>query len=110
MNCCTRITFWLIKKGFDIYDWFTSYKYEPVSKHVSAVKLPWLFVGLELESGEIVDRTNHAQHLVESGIIVTRNTISTPIEPQLIRRYFYLDMKTLKEEEIPAEGITINDS
>lgn len=107
MNCCTRITLWLIQKGYDVYDWFTAVKYEPVTKHISAAELPWVFVGVELTDGTLMDVTGKAEHLVNSGIPVTPTTISSSIDQQLVKRCFYLDVKTLKEEEIPADGITI---
>jgi hypothetical protein len=107
MNCCLRITFWIVRQGFNIYDWMFSQKYEKVSNHVSASKLPWLFIGVELHDGTLLDKTVHAQYLVDSGIPVTPRTVCSSIDQQVIKRCFYLDAKTLKEEEIPAEGITI---
>lgn len=110
MNYCRRLTFLVIQTGYDIYDWVTLPKYKPVSNHISASKLPWLFVGIELKDGEIIDRTVDAQFFADTGIPITPMSINPSIYPHLIKRYFYLDSKTLKEEEIPAEGITINDS
>ena len=109
MNCCKRITFWFIQKGYDIYDWVTVKKYQPISNHISSAKLPWLFVGVELVDGEIIDRTTHTKCLVNFNCPITPQSVSESIHPHLIKRCFYLDSKTLKEEEIPAEGITIND-
>jgi len=107
MNCCVRATFWIIQKGFDIYDLVFSQKYEKVSNHISPAKLPWLFVGIELADGTLLDKTTHVQYLVDSGIPVTRRTVCSSIDEQGIKRCFYLDSKTLKEEEITAHGITI---
>lgn len=84
--------------------------YEPVSVKHSASKMPWLFVGIELTDGKLLDRTQEAQYLVNHDIPVTPYTLDISVDKQLVKRYFYLDAVTLKEEEIPAEGITINDS
>ena len=105
-----RLTLWVFRKGFDIYDWIFSQKYEKVSTHVSAANLPWLFVGVELLDGTLLDKTKHVQFLVDSGIPVTPRTVCSSIDKCQIKRCFYLDAKTLKEEEIPADGIIINDS
>lgn len=106
MNCCFRTTLWIVRKGYEFYDWMFSQKYEKVNTHVSAAKLPWLFVGVELHDGILLDKTKHVQYLVDSGIPVTPRTVCSSIDPQLVKRCFYLDEKTLKEEEIPAHGIT----
>jgi hypothetical protein len=108
MDCCLRLTIKLYSTGFWIYRFFFPYKYEPVANHVSASKLPWLFVGIETYDGNIIDKTEEAQRLVDQNIIISPTTIIDDIHN--VKRCFYLDSTTLKEEEIPAEGITINDS
>lgn len=102
-----RVTLWVIRKGYGLYDWMFAEKYEKVKTHISAAKLPWLFVGVELLDGTLLDKTTHVQYLVDSGFPVTPRTVCSSIDPQLIKRCFYLDEKTLKEEEIPADGLTI---
>lgn len=110
MNCCTRVSFLVFKLGIQIYDWMFRKKYIPIPKHrISASKLPWLFVGIELTDGNVLDKTAHVQDLMDSGVQLTVTNICMFVEPRTIKRCFYLDEKTLKEEEIPTEGITIND-
>ena len=106
-----RLTFIVFRLGVQVYDWMFPMKYTPISKnHISAAKLPWLFVGIELIDGSLIDKTSHVQYLIDAGIPLTLKNISMSIDFQTVKRCFYLDEKTLKEEEIPAEGITINDS
>jgi hypothetical protein len=94
-----------------LYDWLFPKVYSPLSTHsVSASSLPWLFVGIELTDGTMLDRTSHVQDLVNLRIPITRNRVCGDVDPQTIQRCFYLDEKTLKEEEFPADGITIHDS
>jgi hypothetical protein len=106
-----RMTLMVARMGIELYDWIFQMKYTQVPVHrISASKLPWLFVGVELFDGTIVDKTSHAQLLVDMNITVTRSMICMGTPSQQIKRCFYLCEKTLKEEEIPTEGITINDS
>ena len=86
-------------------------KYTPIPKHrISAANLPWLFVGVELHDGSVLDKTSHVQGLIDSNIPITLKNVCMFVDPTTIKRCFYLDEKTLKEEEFPTEGITINDS
>lgn len=94
-----------------MYDWMFPKVYSPIPQHrISASKLPWLFVGIELDDGTILDKTSHVQDLIDSHIPLTRTNVCMFVDSQIIKRCFYLDEKTLKEEEFPTEGITINDS
>lgn len=110
MNCCTRLTIRVYKFGFWVYRKLFPTFYDPIPIQFSAAKMPWLFVGIELTNGKLLDRTQEAQFLVSNNIPVTPSTLDIAVDKQLVKRYFYLDAVTLKEEEIPAEGITINDS
>jgi len=110
MSCCTRLAIQVYKIGFWVYRCMFPVTYAPISTQISASKLPWLFVGIELKDGKILDKTQEAQYLVNHDIPVTPFTIDMSVDKQLVKRYFYLDAVTLKEEEIPTEGITINDS
>lgn len=100
----------MYKVGFWVYRLIFPKSYEPVRNHISASKLPWLFIGIEMNDGTIIDKTEEAQSLVNSNIIVAPYTIDMDYDKQQAKRYFYLDSETLKEEEIPADGIIINDS
>lgn len=100
----------LYKVGFWVYRWVFPHEYTPIVKHISQSELPWLFVGIELTNGKIIDKTDEAFDLINKGLPVTPTTININIDLDQIKRCFYLDAATLKEEEIPAEGITINDS
>lgn len=110
MNCCARITIQLYRTGFWLYRKLfpVDYVQEPVQKSIS--KLPWMFVGIELNDGTLLDRTHNANFLTTKDIPVTPYNLDTSVDRYRVKRYFYLDAVTLKEEEIPAEGITINDS
>lgn len=111
MNCCRRLTFTVFRIGIQIYEWLYPKQYTPVPTHnVSAAKLPWLFVGIELDDGSILDKTAHVQDLLECKVPLSLHNICMLEDRRRIRRCFYLDEKTLKEEEIPAHGITIHDS
>jgi hypothetical protein len=106
-----RLTFMVFRVGIQVYDWMFPVKYSPISNHhISAAKLPWLFIGIELKDGSIVDKTSHVQDLIKSGIPITVENVCMFVDIHTVKRCFYLDEKTLKEEEIPANGITINDS
>lgn len=111
MDCCLWVTVQLYKVGIRVYRFFVPPVYEEASPlHISASRLPWLFIGIELDDGTVLDRTSEAQRLVDRGFPVTPLTISIGIDETRMKRCFYLDSKTLKEQEIPAEGITRNDS
>lgn len=111
MNWCLWVTIQFYKFGIQIYRFFDPPVYEPVSaNHISASCLPWLFVGIELKNGDILDKTEEAQSLVDKGFPITPTTISVGVDETLMKRCFYLDAKTLKEQEIPTEGITRHDS
>ena len=85
--------------------------YEEVHAHhrISQTNLPWLFVGIELMSGKIIDKTEEAQSLVDVGITITPTTISKDVNVDDVKRYFYLDSVTLNEQEIPPEGLVIRE-
>jgi hypothetical protein len=102
-----RATLWFFQKGYLIYDILFSQKYEKVSTHISAAKLPWLFVGIELLDGTIIDKTECVQHLVDRRMSINYTSICSSVDLTMIKRCFYLDTETLKEEEIPTEGLTI---
>lgn len=110
MNCCTRLTIRVYRLGFWVYRKLFPTLYAPIPLKVSASKMPWLFVGIELKDGKLLDRTQEANYLVNHNIPVTPYTLDISVNRELVKRYFYLDAITLKEEEIPAEGITIDDS
>lgn len=63
-----------------------------------------------MTNGSIIDKTEEAQKMVDENISITPYLLGADIDRTQIKRYFYLDSITLKEEEIPANGITINDS
>lgn len=110
MNCCLRLAILAYKFTYRVYKWFYPTVYEKVPSHVSAAKLPWMFVGVELTDGTILDKTEDAQKLVDGDYPISPLTILAGIDETTVKRCFYLDAETLKEEEIPANGITINDS
>jgi CO dehydrogenase/acetyl-CoA synthase epsilon subunit len=110
MDCCTRVTIEIYRVGFWLYKKLFPTDYTNIPTKISVSRLPWLFVGIELNDGDLLDRTSEATRLVEHGVLVTPYTLDSFVDRDTVKRYFYLDAITLKEEEIPAEGITINDS
>lgn len=111
MNWCLWVTVQFYKLGLRVYRLLDPPVYQSVStNHISASCLPWLFIGIELTNGDILDKTEEAQSLVDRGFPVTPLTVSMGVDETLMKRCFYLDAKTLKEQEIPAEGIIRNDS
>ncbi len=78
-----------------------------IRKHITP---PWLWIGIELYDGTIIDRTEEVQTLIDNKFPITYESIDDNTNLMDVKRYFYLDTKTLKEEEFPPEGILIDDT
>jgi len=91
--------------------WYSKLVYAQVSseKKVSVSNLPWVWIGAETHSGDILSLTNVVNPAVEYGDRVTVQFLQLLTGVAHAKRWFYLDSKTFKEEEIPAEGVIIED-
>jgi hypothetical protein len=68
-----------------------------------------MWVGVELTDGTIKTLTEIVDTSIEYGDCVTPQFLKTLSGIQDANRWIYLDSKTLKEEEIPADGLIIED-
>ena len=111
MNCCYNV----IYCSYRVLFWCSRWLYPTIEKRVTyhAVhpsKTPWLWVGAEMANGKMVTVTDIVNKYIEYGDRVDTRylEIATNIHDE-VRRWLYLDSKTLVEEEFPPEGILIND-
>lgn len=113
MNLCVKVSLTIYRFGFSIFRFVNGLfseqiKEQPVMRnHITP---PWLWIGMELHTGEIIDRTEEIQQLIDQGFPITFESINEDIDDERVKRYFYLDAKTLNEEEFPPEGLVINDT
>jgi hypothetical protein len=83
----------------------------PTDRKISVSNLPWVWIGAETLSGTIISSTELVNASIEYGDCITVQFLEMLTQEKNIKRWFYLDSKTFKEEEIPAEGLIIeNDS
>ena len=113
MNLCIKVTLSLYKFGFNIFRFVTglfsnTIEEQPVMR--SHITPPWLWIGMEMNDGTIIDKTEEVQQLIDNGFRINLESIDENINVSNIKRYFYLDAKTLNEEEFPPEGLVINDT
>lgn len=84
---------------------------KPSIKKVSSSHLPWLWIGVETEQGKIITLTELVDAAIEYGDCISPYFLESLTGIRNAKRWTYLDSKTLKEEEIPADGLIIeNDS
>lgn len=84
--------------------------YKPLTKRPKKVsQLPWMWIGVETSNGSIVSLTEIVDSSVEHGDVVTPYFLEMLSGIQTAKRWIYLDPKTLKEEEIPTDGLIIQD-
>ena len=76
-------------------------------EYISSSSLPWLWVGAELETGEIVTVTEYLNNEVRYGDRVNEDYLVDVTRIFNAKRWLYLDHQTLKEEEIPLSGLVI---
>ena len=95
--CCVR---WYSKL------WYTN---APSKRNISVSNLPWVWIGAETHSGDILTLSSLINPAVEHGDRVTVKFVELLTGVTNAKRWFYLDAKTFKEEEIPAEGVIIDD-
>lgn len=68
-----------------------------------------MWIGVETGNGSIVSLTEIVDPVVEYGDCVTPQFLEMLSGIRGARRWIYLDPKTLKEEEIPTDGLIIQD-
>ena len=109
MSCCYRIIrliFWVYKTCERIFEGEPSH--QPVPKNsVPVSQLPWLWIGAELQNDKIITFTERINEQVEYGDVITHEYLEQVTHTFPVKRWLYLDPKTLREEEIPPEGLTI---
>ena len=101
--CCLRIIFTIKRK-------IENYFYSEEEKHklmVSPAELPWLWLGAELKNNMIISLTDDINKVVMYGDLVTPDYLESYTELGNVRRWLYLDSKTLIEKEIPTKGLLI---
>ena len=97
MFCCVR----LYNRLF--------YSKLPTKKKVSSSHLPWLWIGVETTNGNILTLTEIVDSAIECGDTVSPQFLEVLSGVRNAKRWIYLDSKTLKEDEIPADGLIIGD-
>ena len=102
--CCIQCMFCCVRLYNRLF-----YTKLQTKKKVSSLHLPWMWIGVEKEDGSIVSLTDIVDSVVEYGDCVTPQFLQQVSGIQLARRWIYLDPKTLKEEEIPTDGLIIHD-
>jgi hypothetical protein len=105
LNCFRRgylIFFWCRRKYKDYFEEDTVLEQKP---HAS--QLPWLWVGAELNNGEIVTVIEELNAEIRYGDRINEDYLVDLTRIFNARRWLYLNSETLKEEEIPLEGLVI---
>lgn len=101
--CCMNCLFCFVR----IYNRLF-YKKLPKQK-VSTTNFPWLWVGVELNDGNIETITDVVNSAVDYGDIITSPFLQEITQIPNAKRWIYLHPITLNEEEFPAEGLVIKD-
>ena len=78
-------------------------------KKVDSSHIPWLWIGAELTDGNITSLTDLVNGSVEYDDVITPSYLEDISNVENAKRWVYVDSKTLKEEEIPAHGLVIED-
>jgi hypothetical protein len=102
--CCMQCMFCLVRLYNRIF-----YEKLPSKKKISASHLPWMWIGVETESGKIITLTEMLESSIEYGDCITPKFLKAFTGIQDAKRWIYLDSKTFKEEEIPTVGLIIED-
>ena len=107
LNCFNRtygFLFWCRRKYtklFDADEVVVTYEF------ISPSHLPWLWIGAQLEDGQIISVTEDVNEEVKYGDCVNEDYLVDVTRLFNVNRWLYLDPQTLKEEEIPLEGLLI---
>lgn len=103
--CCMQCLFCCAR----LYNFIFYAKMPNRKKSVSSAHLPWMWIGAELPDGSIRSLTEIVDISIEYGDCVTPKFLETISGITNAKRWFYLNSKTFKEEEIPADGLIIED-
>lgn len=103
LSCCINCFFRLIR----LYNKF--YYTEIPKKKISTSKLPWLWVGVELNNGKIETVTEIVNNTVDYDDVINKHFLEELTGFKDVKRWIYLNSTTLNEEEFPAEGLVIKD-
>jgi|LakMenEpi03Aug12_release.lakeMendotaPanAssembly.Ray.scaffolds.fasta_scaffold2383091_1 hypothetical protein len=103
LSCCINCFFRLIR----IYN--RLFYIEIPKPKISTSKLPWLWIGVELTNGKIETMTDLVNNSIEYGDVITPEFLEKLTNIKNAKRWIYLKSTTLNEEEIPAEGLVIED-
>jgi hypothetical protein len=106
LNCFYRtygLFFWCKRKYIEVFEVDTDDQHV----FVSPTHLPWLWIGAELEDGKILSITEDVNDEVRYGDRVNEDYLVDVTRLFNVKRWLYLDPQTLKEEEIPLEGLVI---
>lgn len=100
-----RVFFWCKRKYVELFD----IEDITVSDHVfvSPSHLPWLWIGAELNDGKVISITEDVNDEVRYGDRVNEDYLVDLTRLFNVKRWLYLHPETLKEEEIPLEGLVI---
>lgn len=105
MNCfyrTYRALFWCKRKYAEMFN-----QPEEIHQFVSPSHLPWLWIGAEMEDGKVISITEDVNEEVRYGDCVNEDYLVDLTRLFHVRRWLYLNPQTLKEEEIPLEGLVI---
>jgi hypothetical protein len=68
-----------------------------------------MWVGAELSNGSITTLTEIVESSIEYGDVVTPEFLKALSGLHNVKRWLYLGSKTFREEEIPTDGLIIQD-
>ena len=103
--CCIRCSFCCIRLINKLF-------YKEAPKRIAKVDphaLPWMWIGAELTNGKILTLTEVVNSSVEYYDNVSPVFLNNLVGIPNVSRWLYLDAKTFKEQEIPTEGLVIED-
>jgi hypothetical protein len=106
LNCFNRVYgvfFWCKRKYIEIY----GKDEEDTQPFISPSHLPWLWIGAELDDGRVISITEDVNEEVRYGDRVNEDYLVDITRLFNVKRWLYLNPETLKEEEIPLEGLVI---
>lgn len=109
MECILKIVkcFIRCKRCFDRWTEIPDFTVLESPRYISAANLPWMWVGAEMHNNSIITVTDTLNNAVQSGDLITSTYLKNLTKLSSVKRWLYLDSMTLKEDEIPTEGILI---
>jgi hypothetical protein len=108
MSCCIRLFRWIFKCKRNVENILGLGLYIKVPKSVVLQRdIPWLWLGAETVDGKIHTITDMINNQLDYGDIVNHQYLKSITQLAYVDRWLYLNPVTLKEEEIPPEGLVI---